>query len=146
SDFRSDPFRFHAWEVRKPVIAAINGHAVGIGLNMTLHCDLRIAAAEAKLGVVQARRGVIADLRTHWTLPRLVGHARAAEIILTGRMFSGQEAASWGLVNEALPADQVLPRAVELASELATYAAPLSVAVSKRLLWRDPPATSDEMD
>jgi len=145
-EFSSDPFRFHAWDVRKPVIAAINGHAVGIGMTMTLHCDIRIVAADAKLGIVQNRRGVMPDLRAHWTLPRLVGHARATELLLTGRMFSGAEAAAWGLATEALPADEVLPRAVALAHEIATCVAPVSAAVSKRLLWWDPAPSSDEID
>jgi enoyl-CoA hydratase/carnithine racemase len=145
-EFRSDPFRTHAWDVRKPVIAAINGHAVGIGMTMTLHCDIRIVAAGAKLGIVQNRRGVMPDLRAHWTLPRLVGHARAAELLLTGRTFSGADAAAWGLAVEALPADEVLPRALELAHDIATNVAPVSVAVSKRLLWWDPAPTSEEVD
>jgi enoyl-CoA hydratase/carnithine racemase len=144
--FSSDPFRYHAWEVRKPVIAAINGHAIGIGMTMTLHCDLRIVAADAKLGIVQNRRGVMPDARAHWTLPRLVGHARAAELLLTGRMFSGTEAAAWGLALEALPADEVLPRALAIAQDIATNVAPVSVAVSKRLLWWDPAPSSDEID
>src|SRR5262245_8051314 len=101
--FRSDPFSFHAWDVRKPVIAAINGHAVGIGLTMALQCDVRYVHAEAKLGIVQNRRGINPDLRSHWTLPRLVGHGRAADLLLTGRMFTGAEAAAWGLALEALP-------------------------------------------
>lgn len=143
--FRSDPFTFHAWDVRKPVIAAINGHAVGIGLTLSLHCDLRIVAADAKLGVVQVRRGVLPDARAHWTLPRLVGHARAAELALTGRMFSGIDAGAWGLANEVLPADRVLDRALEIAHEIATSTAPRSVALSKRILWSDV-AESDRVD
>ncbi|MEZ5165971.1 MAG: enoyl-CoA hydratase-related protein [Acidimicrobiales bacterium] len=134
--FSSDPLdAFHPWQVRKPVIAAINGHAVGLGLTMTLQCDLRLVAADAKLGIVQVRRGILPDLHSHWTLPRLVGHARAAEILLTGRMFRGTDAAAWGLATEALPAEAVLPRALELAHDVATHTAPISVGASKRLLW-----------
>jgi enoyl-CoA hydratase/carnithine racemase len=134
--FSSDPFDdFHPWDVRKPVIAAINGHAVGLGLTMTLQCDIRIVANEAKLGIVQARRGILPDLRSHWTLPRLVGHARATELMLTGRMFRGADALAWGLATEAVPGEEVLPRAMDLAREIATHTAPLSVAASKRLLW-----------
>jgi enoyl-CoA hydratase/carnithine racemase len=144
--FRSDPFRFHAWDVRKPVLAALNGHAVGIGLTMALQCDLRYVAADAKLGVVQSRRGILPDLRSHWTLPRLVGYGRATEILLTGRLFSGVEAAAWGLASEALPADAVLDRALEVAHELAAHLAPLSVGLSKRLLWRSPEPDADEVD
>ncbi len=135
-----------AWEVRKPVIAAVNGHAVGIGLTLALQCDLRYVAADAKLGIVQNRRGVLPDLRSHWTLPRLVGHGRAAEILLTGRMFSGADAAAWGLANEALPAEEVVARAVEVARDVAVNVAPRSVAASKALLWRSPPPDGDEVD
>ncbi|MCH7787819.1 MAG: enoyl-CoA hydratase/isomerase family protein [Acidobacteria bacterium] len=144
--FSADPFRFHAWDVRKPVIAAINGHAIGIGLTMTLQCDLRYVAQDAKLGIVQVRRGVMPDARAHWSLPRLIGHARAAEILLTGRMFSGVEAADWGLANEALPADAVLDRALDVARDIATNTAPVSVGVTKRLLWRDPEGRSEEIE
>jgi enoyl-CoA hydratase/carnithine racemase len=134
--FSSDPLDdFHPWDVRKPVIAAINGHAVGLGLTMTLQCDIRIVADEAKLGIVQARRGILPDLHSHWTLPRLVGHTRATELMLTGRMFLGTDALAWGLATEALPAEEVLPRSLELADEIATHTAPISVGASKRLLW-----------
>ena len=141
TSFSSDPLDdFHPWQCRKPVIAAINGHAVGIGLTMTLQCDIRIVAEDAKLGIVQNRRGVLPDAHTHWTLPRLVGHSRATELLLTGRMFRGTDAETWGLALEAVPADAVLPRALELAEELAVHTAPVSVGVSKRLLWRSSPA------
>jgi enoyl-CoA hydratase/carnithine racemase len=139
--FSSDPLDdFHPWDVRKPVIAAINGHAVGLGLTMTLQCDIRIVADDAKLGIVQVRRGILPDLHSHWTLPRIVGHARATELLLTGRMFRGHDALEWGLATEALPAEQVLPRALELAHEIATHTAPISVGASKRLLWMHAPS------
>jgi enoyl-CoA hydratase/carnithine racemase len=125
-----------AWEVRKPVIAAMNGHAIGIGLTLALQCDVRIAAQEGKYGVVQVRRGVMPDAYSHWTLPRIAGLSRAAEVLLTGRSFGGEEAVALGIASRSLPAEQVLPAALELARELAVHTAPLSVAVSKRLLWR----------
>jgi enoyl-CoA hydratase/carnithine racemase len=125
-----------AWAVRKPVIAALNGHAVGIGLTLALQCDVRIAALEGKYGVVQVRRGVMPDACSHWTLPRIAGLSRAAEVLLTGRTFLGEEAVALGIASRALPADRVLPAALELAREIALHAAPLSVAVSKRLLWQ----------
>jgi enoyl-CoA hydratase/carnithine racemase len=134
--FRSDPFTFHAWQVRKPVIAAVNGHAVGIGFTLTLHCDIRIMAAEARWGVLQARRGVVGDCRVHWTLPRLVGASRAAEIILGGGVYPGTEAVSMGVASRVLPAAEVLPAALALAHEMAVHTAPLSVAASKQMLWR----------
>lgn len=145
--FRSDPFAFHAWDVRKPVIAAVNGHAVGIGLTMALQCDLRYVAAGAKLGIVQNRRGINPDLRSHWTLPRLVGHGRATELLLTGRMFSGLEAAEWGVALEALAdGPAVLDRARAVAQDIAVNVAPRSVAASKAILWRSPAPSADEVD
>lgn len=143
SHFRSDPFTFHAWDVRKPVIAAINGHAVGLGLTMALQCDIRIIAEQARCGVVQNRRGVLPDLRSHWTLPRLIGHARATELLLSGRMFSGSDAADWGLATEALDAADVVSRAMEIARDIAVNTAPVSVGLSKRLLWLDQPSSAE---
>lgn len=124
-----------AFAVRKPVVAAVNGHAIGIGLTLALQCDIRLLAREGRYGVVQVRRGVMPDAYAHWTLPRLVGLARAAEVLLTGRRFSGEEAFALGLGSRLLPADQVLPAAMELARDIAANAAPLSLAVTKKLLW-----------
>jgi enoyl-CoA hydratase/carnithine racemase len=137
SGFRSDPFTFHAWECRKPVIAAVNGHAIGIGCTMTLHCDLRIWAAEARWGIVQVRRGVVPDCRAHWTLPRLVGVGAATEILLGGRRYRGEDALRLGLAHQVVAAAEVLPTALGWAHELATQAAPLSLAATKQLLWSD---------
>jgi enoyl-CoA hydratase/carnithine racemase len=133
--FRSSPPRPWAFEIRKPVIAAINGHAIGLGMTLALHCDLRIVAAEARWGVVQVRRGVVGDALSHWTLVRSVGTARAAEILLTGRLFDGAEAVALGVANRCLPAIDVLSAAVALASEMAVQASPMSMAMSKRILW-----------
>jgi len=127
---------FPAWRVRKPVIAAVNGHAVGIGLTLTLQCDIRILAREGKYGILQVRRGVMGDAYSHWTLPRLVGMARAADILLTGRTFGGDEALALGVASRVVPAVEVLPLALEIARDIAANTAPLSVAVSKRLLWQ----------
>lgn len=146
ASFRSDPFTFHAWDVRKPVIAAINGHAVGLGLTLALQADLRLIAEDAKCGIVQTRRGVLPDLRSHWTLVRAVGHARAAEILLTGRMYTGAELTALGVASRALPAAEVLPAALELAHDIAVNTAPVSVAASKRILWTDPPPSGTEID
>ena len=134
-----------AWEVRKPVIAAMNGHAVGIGLTLALQCDIRIAANEGKYGVVQVRRGVMPDAYSHWTLPRLVGLERAADLLLTGRKIKGAEAVEMGIASRALPAHQVLPAALEIATDIANNTAPLSVAVTKRLLWESPNLTRAEV-
>ena len=137
--FRSDPLEFHPWDVRKPVIAAVNGHAVGLGMTLALQCDIRYIATDARWGIVQNRRGVLPDLRSHWTLPRTVGHAKALEILLTGQMYTGQEAAEMGLATAALPASEVLPAALEMAKDIAVNVAPVSVALSKRLLWTTSP-------
>lgn len=123
------------WNVRKPIIAAVNGHAVGLGLSLALQCDMRYMAADAVYGLVQARRGVIPDGLSHWTLPRLVGIANATDIILTGRTFDGDEAKAMGMANASLPAEEVFPTALAVAQDLAASSAPLSVALSKRLLW-----------
>src|SRR5690606_344354 len=123
------PFR-----VRKPVIAAVNGHAVGIGLALALQCDLRYLADDAVYGLSQVRRGVLADGYAHWTLPRLAGLANAADILLTGRTFDGEEAVSMGLANACLSAAEVLPTALSVATDLANGSAPLPVALAQRLL------------
>jgi enoyl-CoA hydratase/carnithine racemase len=135
-----------AWDVRKPVIAAVNGHAIGIGFTLTLQCDIRIFAADAKYGIVQVRRGVMGDGYSHWTLPRIAGMANAAEILLTGRMFDGNEAKALGVCSRVLPNEEVLPAALALAHDIATNAAPLSVACSKRLLWDSWALTPDEVE
>jgi len=80
--FSANPVNPPAWRIRKPVIAAVNGHAIGVGFTLTLHCDLRFMAQDAKYGIVQVRRGVMPDAMSHWTLPRLVGLANAADILL----------------------------------------------------------------
>jgi enoyl-CoA hydratase/carnithine racemase len=127
--------RLHPWEVRKPIIAALNGAAVGVGLTMPLQYDLRIAARDAKLGFLFVRRGVNPELASTWILPRLVGVARAADLLLSGRTLTGEEAAALGLVNEAVERERVLPRALEIARGIARNAAPVSVAATKRMLW-----------
>jgi enoyl-CoA hydratase/carnithine racemase len=124
-----------AWSVSKPVIAAVNGHAIGLGLTLALQCDIRFFAADAQYGVVQVRRGMVADAYSHWVLPRLVGLSNAAEILLSGATFDGHRAVALGLGSRVFDADDVLPAALELAHDIATNAAPASVAASKRLLW-----------
>jgi enoyl-CoA hydratase/carnithine racemase len=123
------------YQVRKPVVAAINGPAVGAGLTLALQCDLRVAADDAVLALPFVRLGVVAEWMGHWTLVRHLGVARTQELLLTGRRFTGAEAAGWGLVNVAVPTAEVLTRAVALAREIAEHAAPVSVAVTKRLVW-----------
>ena len=135
SCFSASPIDPPAFELRTPVIAALNGHAIGIGLTLALQADIRIVAAEAKYGVVQVRRGVIGDCMSHWTLPRLAGVAVAAEMLLTGRTFDGIEAVARGIATRAVPSGEVVDHAMEIARDIAVNVAPLSAALSKRLLW-----------
>jgi enoyl-CoA hydratase/carnithine racemase len=135
TEFSASPIDPPAFELRKPVIAAVNGHAIGIGLTMALQADIRLFADDAKYGVVQVRRGVIPDCMAHWTLAHLTNVGVAAEVLLTGRTFSGAEAVAWGIANRALPAGDVLDRAMDVARDIATNVAPMSAALSKRLLW-----------
>jgi enoyl-CoA hydratase/carnithine racemase len=144
--FESSPIRPRAWEVRKPVIAAINGHAIGIGFTIAMQCDFRFIAADAKWGIVQTRRGVLPDAQSHWTVARAVGFARAAEILIAGKTFRGHEAAELGIVNAALPADEVLAAARALAADIRTNVNPLSAALSKRILWQAEWASADAID
>ena len=121
--------------VRKPVIAAINGAAVGAGLTWPLQCDIRIVAEDAKLAFAFNRRGVLPELASHVILPRVVGLSNALDLLMSGRTFLGKEAAELGLASKALPADEVLPAAMDIARDIAVNAAPVSVAITKRLVW-----------
>jgi enoyl-CoA hydratase/carnithine racemase len=118
---------------RKPVIAAINGPAVGVGITMTLPMDLRIAAEDAKIGFVFTRRGIVPEACSSWFLPRIVGISRAAELVYTGRVFRAREEPA--LFNHVLPQDQVLPKALAIAQEIAANTSATSVALAKGLLW-----------
>jgi enoyl-CoA hydratase/carnithine racemase len=122
-------------DVRKPVIAAINGHAIGVGLTYPLQCDVRFVATDAKLSFAFTRRGVAPELGSHFLLPRIVGFSNAADLLLSGRTFDGTHAAAIGLVSRALPADEVLPAALEYAREIARECSPTSCGIVKELLW-----------
>jgi enoyl-CoA hydratase/carnithine racemase len=135
STFSASPIDPAAFELRKPVIAALNGHAIGIGLTIALQADIRVVAEDAKYSVVQVRRGVIPDCMSHWTLTHLATLGVAAEILLTGRTFTGAEAVALGIANRALPAERVLDHALEMARDIAAHVAPMSAALCKRLLW-----------
>ena len=123
------------YNCRKPIIGAINGHAVGVGITMTLAMDMRIAAADAKIGFVFTRRGVVPEACSSWFLPRIVGIAKATELVYTGRVFRAEQEAGSGLFNYVLPQKEVLPKAMSIAAEIAENTAPVSVALSKALLW-----------
>lgn len=122
-------------QVRKPVIAALNGHAIGVGITLPILCDIRIAAVNAKIQLAMVRRGIVPELGSHFLLPRIMGFSRAADLILSGRIITGAEAAEMGLVSQALPAEQVLPAALAMARDIAANTAPVSVALAKRFLW-----------
>src|ERR687889_1537262 len=121
--------------VPKPIIAAINGPCAGIGLVQALMCDLRFAASEAKLTTAFARRGLVAEHGISWVLPRLVGPARALDLLLSGRVVLGEEAAELGLVNRAVPRERVLDEALAYARDLAVNCAPSSMAAMKRQVY-----------
>ncbi|MFI2336362.1 enoyl-CoA hydratase-related protein [Nocardia rhamnosiphila] len=120
----------------KPIVAAINGPAAGVGVTMTLPADIRIASDTAKFGFVFTRRGLVPEACSSWFLPRIVGISTALEWALGGRMVSADEARERGLVRETVPAGQVLDRGLELARELVGGTAPVSVALTRSLLWR----------
>lgn len=124
------------FESLKPVIGAINGAAVGVGVTMTLPMDIRLASDTAKFGFVFAKRGIVPEACSSYFLPRIVGIQKATEWVFTGRVFSAQEALEGGLVRSVHPADELLTVARELAREIAENTAPVSVALSRRMLWR----------
>jgi len=124
------------FECTKPVIAAINGPAVGIGATMTLPMDVRLASETARIGFVFSRRGIVPEACSSWFLPRVVGISRAMEWVATGRVFDAQEALEGGLVRSVHPAGELLKAANRLAREIADNAAPVSVALARMMMWR----------
>jgi enoyl-CoA hydratase/carnithine racemase len=124
------------FESTKPVIAAINGPAVGVGITMTLPMDVRLASSEARMGFVFVRRGIVPEACSSWFLPRVVGISRAMEWVTTGRVFSAEEALEGGLVRSVHPPGELLPAARALAVEMAQCTSAVSVALSRQMLWR----------
>ncbi len=129
-------FTLRIFQSKKPVIAAINGPAVGVGATMTLAMDIRLAADDARMGFVFARRGIIPEACSSWFLPRVVGISRAMEWVATGRVFSAQEGLEAGLLRSLHPKDELLDAARSLAREIAESTAPVSVALARQLMWR----------
>jgi enoyl-CoA hydratase/carnithine racemase len=129
-------FTLRIFESKKPVIAAINGPAVGVGATMTLPMDVRLAADDARMGFVFARRGIIPEACSSWFLPRVVGISRAMEWVSTGRVFSAQEGLEGGLIRSLHPKDELLGAARALALEIAENTVPVSVALARQLMWR----------
>ena len=124
------------FESKKPVIAAVNGPAVGVGVTMTLPMDIRLASEDARFGFVFARRGLVPEAASSWFLPRVVGIGQAMEWVMTGRVFPAAEALAGGLVRSLHPPDDLLPAARALASEIAEHTSPVSLALSRQMLWR----------
>ncbi len=129
-------FAFH-YGIPKPIVAAVNGAAAGVGLVLVCYCDVRFAAADAKLTAAAPRLGLPAEYGLSWVLPRLVGTGHAADLLLSSRIVLGAEAATIGLVNRALPADEVLAHSVGYARRLATEVSPAGVAAAKAQLYAD---------
>lgn len=122
--------------LKKPVIAAINGPAVGVGVTMTLPMDIRIASSAAKFGFVFARRGIVPEACSSWFLPKVVGVSRAAEWLYTGRVFGADEALAGGLVSRVVEPGDLMPAALALAREIADNTSPVAVALARQMLWR----------
>jgi enoyl-CoA hydratase/carnithine racemase len=129
-------FTLRVFASLKPVIAAVNGPAVGVGVTMTLPMDIRLAADDARFGFVFARRGIVPEAASSWFLPRVVGISQALEWVSTGRVFSAEEALAGGLVRSLHPREELLEAARSLAREIAENTAPVSVALARRMMWR----------
>ncbi|MGH7303845.1 MAG: enoyl-CoA hydratase-related protein [Candidatus Rokuibacteriota bacterium] len=124
------------FDMKKPVIAAINGPAVGFGITLTLPMDIRIASSAARIGFVFARRGVVPEACSTWFLPRLVGISQAAEWVYTGRVFSAEEALAGRLVSRVVAPDALLSTARHLAREIADNASAISVTLARQMMWK----------
>lgn len=134
-DTSSCPLAMQAWEVRKPIIAACNGHAVGVGLGVATQCDIRIVSSTGKYGFLQNRRGVVTDFGMTAILPRIVGFERAFELLVRASKLNGEELVGMGLASRVFAADQVLAEAMKIARDMATNCSPLVMAMHKKLLW-----------
>ena len=128
---------YHLTTLCKPVVAAINGSCVGIGLTQALMCDVRFAAAGAKFAASFARRGLIAEYGVSWILPRLTGWGVALDLLLSGRTFLAEEAAELGLIKEVVPPENLMARAMAYAEDIAQNCSPASMAVIKRQAYGD---------
>ena len=138
------------FDCKKPLIAAINGPAVGVGVTMTLPMDIRIASTDARFGFVFARRGICMEAASSWFLPRVVGVSRALEWVFTGRVFPAQEALEGGLVRSLHAPAELVPAARALAREIADNTSAISVALSRQLVWKllgaDHPMEAHKLD
>lgn len=124
------------YEMKKPVIAAINGAAVGVGITLTLPMDIRLASEKAKIGFVFTRLGITLEACSNWFLPRIVGIGKALEWAFTGRMFGAQEALAGGLLHYVTPPDQLMVKALEIAREIVENTSAVSIPLNRQLLWK----------
>ena len=138
------------YDSKKPVIGAINGAAVGVGVTMTLPMDIRLASTAAKFGFVFSRRGIVPEAASSWFLPRLVGISRAMEWVASGEVFPAEEAMAGGLVRSVHEPDDLLPAAYALARRLTESSSPVSIAVARKMMWRmlgaDHPMAAHKVD
>jgi len=125
---------YRIFSCKKPVIAAINGHAVGVGMSLTIPCDIRVSAEGSKLGMIFSRRGIIPDGGATWLLSRIVGVSRALDWCVTGRYILSDEAESSGFSHHVLPKEEVLPKAMSLARDIAENVSPVAASLTRKLI------------
>jgi len=139
-----------AWDVRKPIIGALNGAVAGVGATLPLHWDIRLAGESTRITFVFPKRGLTPEAASTWMLPRIIGLTRASELLLTGRLVRAPEALEMGLVSRVVPDAELLPTAQSLAREIARETAPVAVALTKQLIWRflsEPdPSAAEKLD
>ena len=147
---RAERLSLAAWDVRKPVITALNGAVAGVGATLPLQWDIRIAGESTRITFVFVKRGLVPEAASTWLLPRLVGMSRAADLLLTGRLVGAREALDMGLVSRVVPDAELLASAQALAREIAEQTGPVAVALTKRLLWHmageADPAAAERLD
>ena len=147
---RAERLSLAAWDVRKPVIAAMNGAVAGVGATLPLQWDIRIAGESTRITFVFVKRGLVPEAASTWLLPRLVGMSRAADLLLTGRLVGAREALDMGLVSRVVPDAELVASAQALAREIAEQTGPVAVALTKRLLWHmageADPAAAERLD
>ena len=134
-DVNSCPLAMQAWELRKPVIAACNGHAIGVGLSIATQCDIRVVSKDSKYGFLQNRRGVVTDFGMTVLLPKIVGMEAAFELLVRAPKLTGDELQAIGLASRSVSADQVLAEALSIAKDMVDNCSPLVMGMHKRLLW-----------
>ena len=135
SDINSCPLAIQAWELRKPIIAACNGHAIGVGLSIATQCDIRVVAKDSKYGFLQNRRGVVTDFGMTALLPKIVGMEAAFELLVRAPKLNGDELQAIGLASRSVEADHVLDEALSIAKDMVENCSPLVMGMHKRLLW-----------